>query len=149
MTSAPNTESIASRLIGRFARWLSARRDGSELRRLGPTDVMAIAKNLRIPRAELETLVAHGRQGADELPRMLAQLGIDKTAIARKEPGVLQDMTLVCALCVAKSRCNRELEAGTAPFDYREYCANAYTISAIERAERAGNDALLRGPACC
>ncbi len=63
---------------------------------------------------------------------MLKALGIDEDAIKREEPGVLHDMRRVCALCIEKSRCNRELKAGTATLHHREYCANTYTIDPLE-----------------
>jgi Family of unknown function (DUF6455) len=132
MVSATKSESIG-RLIGRFSDWLGRLRDATDIRGLSASEVDSIARDLRVSRAELETLVAHGRQGADELPKLLKALGIDETAIAREEPGVLRDMTLVCALCVAKSRCNRELEARTAARHHHEYCANSYTIDALKR----------------
>jgi hypothetical protein len=149
MASATKSESIAGRLVGRFSNWIDRLRDASDIRGLSAAEVDSIAHDLRISRAELETRVAHGRQGAEELPRLLKALGIDDVTIARKEPGVLRDMTLVCALCVAKSRCNRELEAGTAAHHHREYCANSYTIDALERRPRPDPVEFLRGPSCC
>ncbi|WP_092239580.1 hypothetical protein [Bradyrhizobium sp. Gha] len=81
---------------------------------------------------------------------MLEGLGIDECAIARKEPGVLRDLTLVCALCSTKFRCNREIEAGTAALHYQDYCANSYTIDALRKeSSRAEVAEFIRGPACC
>jgi hypothetical protein len=149
MASATESESIAGRLVRRFSNWIGRLRDASDIRGLSAAEVDSIAHDLRISRAELETLVAHGRQGAEDLPRLLKALGIDDVTIARKEPGVLRDMTVVCALCVAKSRCNRELEAGTAAEHLHEYCANSYTIDALERAPKSDKIELLCGPSCC
>jgi chaperonin GroEL (HSP60 family) len=84
-----------------------------EIRKLSDTDIASIANNLRIPRSELETLAAHG-QGAKELARLLNELGIEEAAVIRKEPGIICDMRMICALCVAKLRCGRELDDGTA-----------------------------------
>jgi hypothetical protein len=133
MASNTKSESIAGRLIGRFLDRLGRLRGAFDIRGLSASEVDSIAHDLHVSRAELETLVAHGRQGADELPRLLKALGIDEMAIARKEPSVLRDLRLVCALCVAKSRCNRELEARTAARHHHEYCANSYTIDALKR----------------
>jgi hypothetical protein len=133
MASATKSESIAGRLISRFLDRLGRIRGAFDIRGLSASEVDSIAHDLHVSRAELETLVAHGRQGADELSKLLKAVGIDEMAIARKEPGVLRDITLVCALCVAKSRCNRETEAGTAARHYHEYCANSYIIDALKR----------------
>jgi hypothetical protein len=150
MASATRTESIAGRLIGKLTGFLDRFRDIGEIRNLGSAEASSVAHDLRIPRSELETLVARGRAGADELPQLLKALGIDEDAIVRKEPGVLRDMTLVCALCTEKSRCNRELAARTAAVKHREYCANAYTIDGLGMKPKPDrSDLLLRGPCCC
>jgi len=150
MTTAIGSASIASKLIGRVADWLGQFYRSAEVRSLGTSEVESIARDLRIPRAELETLVAHSRQGAKELPQLLEALGIDEGSIAHKEPGVLRDLTLVCALCATKLRCNREMQSGTAALHYSEYCANSYTIDALRKVpSRPETIDLLRGPGCC
>jgi hypothetical protein len=150
MVSATRTESIAGRLIGKLTGFLDRFRDIGEIRSLSAAEADSVAHDLRISPAELETLVARGPQGAAELPQMLKALGIDEDAIKREEPGVLHDMRRVCALCIEKSRCNRELKAGTATLHHREYCANTYTIDSLEiNAKPDQTDLLLRGPCCC
>ncbi|WP_454630098.1 hypothetical protein [Bradyrhizobium cenepequi] len=150
MASATGMESIAGRLIGRLMGFLDRFRDIGEIRSLSAAEVDSVAHDLRISPAELETLVARGRQGADELPQMLKALGIDENAILHEEPGVLHDMRRVCALCVEKSRCNRELEGGTAALHHRDYCANSYTIDTLGMQPKPDQtDLLLRGPCCC
>ena len=150
MTTAIGSASIASKLIGRVAGWLGQFHRSADIRALGASEVESIARDLRIPRAELETLVAHSRQGAKELPQLLEALGIDEGSIAHKEPGVLRDLTLVCALCATKLRCNREMQSGTAALHYSEYCANSYTIDALRKVpSRPETIDLLRGPGCC
>ncbi len=150
MASATQTESIAGRLIGKLTGLLDRFRDIGEIRSLSAAEVDQVAHDLRISPAELELLVAKGRHGADELPKMLTELGIDEAAMRRQEPGVLHDMRRVCALCIAKSRCNRELEAGTAASHHREFCANTYTIDSLgETPKPDQSELLLRGPCCC
>ena len=130
MTSA--LQSVTEGLVGRLARWLGMSRDVRELHNIGTTEVASIARDLRVPVGELEKLAAHGR-GAGELPQLLQQLGFDETEIAQKHPDVLRDMSIVCALCVAKARC----------------CPNGQTIGALRRARMAEHVALYRGPSCC
>lgn len=150
MTSVTRTESIAGRLIGKLTGFLDRFRDIGEIRNLSAAEADQVAHDLRISPAELETLVARGRHGADELPQMLKALGIDEAAIKRQEPGVLHDMRRVCALCIEKARCNRELEAGTAAVHHRDYCANTYTIDSLEKTPKGDqSELLLRGPCCC
>jgi hypothetical protein len=131
MTSPTKSASITNRVIGRFSDWLGWLRDAADIRALSAAEIDSIAHDLRVSRAKLETLVSNGRQTAAELPRLLKALGIDETTIVRK-PGVLRDMRLVCALCVAKSRCNTDLDEGTARLHYREYCANSDTIDVLK-----------------
>lgn len=150
MASATQTESIAGRLIGKLTGWVDRFRDIGEIRSLSAAEADQVAHDLRISPAELETLVARGRHGADELPQMLKALGIDENAVKREEPGVLNDMRRVCALCIEKSRCNSELEAGTAALHHREYCANTYTIDSLGMKPKPDQtDLQLRGPCCC
>ena len=136
MAASENAGLISGKLISKLADWFGRRCDTCKVRRFSANNVASIARELRIPREELENLVAHGRQGAEELPRLLKELGIDETMIAGKEPGVMRDMALICALCVAKLRCNREIAAGTAALHYHEYCANRFTIGAIDKVRR-------------
>lgn len=85
MTSfVTESASIASRLIGRFADWLGRFHGSADIRALSASELEAIARDLRIPRAEFDTLVAHSRQGAKELPQLLQELGIDEATIVRK-----------------------------------------------------------------
>ena len=81
--------------------------------------------------ADLEALVRQGPHAADELPKMLAALGIDQQDLARTEPLVLRDMERVCSLCNHKRQCDRDLAAGTAAAHYEEYCGNADTIDGL------------------
>jgi uncharacterized protein DUF6455 len=150
MASATGTETIAGRLIGKLTGFLDRFRDIGEIRSLSAAEADQVAHDLRLSPGELETLIARGRHGADELPQMLKALGIDEGAIKREEPGVLQDMRRMCALCIEKSRCNRELEAGTAAMHHPDYCANTYTIDSLGRKPKLDqSDLLLRGPCCC
>ncbi|MDE5458189.1 hypothetical protein GWE18_36355 [Bradyrhizobium sp. CSA112] len=135
--------------MGRFSEWLGRLRDTADLRALGAAELDCIARDLRVSPTELETLTYRGRRGADELSGPLKALGIDETAIARKEPGVLRDMTLVCALCAEKTRCNREIEAETTAQHLHEYCANSYTIDALRTKPKPDAMDLVRGPSCC
>ncbi|WP_291855636.1 DUF6455 family protein [Bradyrhizobium sp.] len=119
------------RVVDIFGEWLKHRRELREMREMDTANFGRIASELRMSAAELEALVRRGPHAADELPKMLAALGIDLEDLARTEPLVLRDMERVCAICSHKRECNHDLAAGTAAAHYEEYCANAPTIDGL------------------
>jgi hypothetical protein len=102
-----------------------------EMREMDAASFDRIAGELRMSPADLEALVRRGPHAADELPKMLAALGIDQGDLARTEPLVLRDMERVCSLCNHKRQCDRDLATGTAAAHYGEYCGNADTIDGL------------------
>lgn len=118
-------------LIDTFGDWLKHRRELKEMRDMDAANFGRIASDLRMSSADLEALVRQGPHAADELPKMLEALGIDREALARTEPLVLRDMERVCTLCNHKHQCDRELAAGTAGAHYEEFCNNAPTIDGL------------------
>jgi hypothetical protein len=131
MTAQRDTYPTVEFLIGKFADWLKHRRDLSEIRRMNRTDFDLIARDLRISSDDLDRLVRVGPHGADELPKMLASLGIDQANLARTEPLLVRDMQRVCSLCRDKAHCHADLADGTSAGHYRDYCPNASTIDAL------------------
>ncbi len=121
-------------LIGKFADWLRHRRELSEIRRMNRTDFDAIARDLRVSSDDLNRLVQIGPHGADELPEMLKNLGIEGADLARTQPLLVRDMQRVCAMCRDKAQCDGDLAAGTTAEHYRDYCPNAPTIDALSDA---------------
>jgi uncharacterized protein YjiS (DUF1127 family) len=132
MTVQENPYPTVSRMIDIFAEWLKHRRELREMRELDAANFGQIASDLRISSTDLEALVRQGPHAADELPKMLAALGINHDDLARTEPLVLRDMERVCSLCIHKRQCDRDLAAGTAAAHYGDYCANAPTIDGLE-----------------
>jgi uncharacterized protein YjiS (DUF1127 family) len=120
--------------IESFAAWLKHRRELNELRQLDRADFDRIAHDLRIAPDDLEELVRQGKHAADELPKMLEQLGISAEGLGRAQPLLLRDMERVCSLCNHKSQCDRELADGTAVENYHGYCGNASTLESLDRA---------------
>jgi hypothetical protein len=131
MTVESKPYPVVDFVIETFAGWLKHRRELKEMRQLDCASFGQIASELRMSSADLEALVRRGPHAADELPKMLRALGIDRADLARTEPLVLRDMERVCALCNHKRRCDRDLAAGTATAHYEEYCANAPTIDGL------------------
>ena len=131
MTVENQAPSVVERLTNTFNDWLKHRRELSEMRQLTVTDFCRIANDLRLSPAALDELVRHGPYAADELPRLLAVLGISAQDVARVEPMVVHDMERVCALCESKRECDRDLASGASAEHYQEYCLNAPTIAQL------------------
>jgi uncharacterized protein YjiS (DUF1127 family) len=137
MSTASRPYPIVQDLIQSFANWLKHRREMNEMRQLDRADFNRIANDLRIAPDDLEELVRHSRHAADELPKMLEQLGISAEGLGRAQPLLLRDMERVCALCSQKAQCDRDLAGGTAAENYHGYCANASTLESLDRADHA------------
>ena len=123
-------------VISTFADWLKHRRELREMRELDRSEFDRIATDLRVSPIDLEDLVRRGPHSADELPKMLRELGISEADLAKTQPMLLRDMERVCALCGQKRQCDHDLIAGTAPEHFADYCPNAPTISEIEKATK-------------
>jgi hypothetical protein len=137
MSTASRPYPIVQDLIESFASWLKHRRELNEMRQLDRSDFNRIANDLRIAPDDLEELVRHGRHAADELPKMLEQLGISAKGLGRAQPLLLRDMERVCSLCHHKAQCDRDLTEGTAAENYHGYCGNAATLESLDRADLA------------
>jgi hypothetical protein len=122
---------LVDTLIGTFGDWLEQRREKLEVCRCDADEFAHIARDLAVAPGDLDALVRQGPHAADELPKLLKALGIDKNAIARTHPMVLRDMARVCASCKQKRLCNNDLAVGHAAQYYEEYCGNAPTIAAL------------------
>ncbi|MDA9408937.1 MULTISPECIES: hypothetical protein [unclassified Bradyrhizobium] len=137
MSTASRPYPVVQDLIESFASWLKHRREMAEMRQLDRFDFDRIANDLRIAPDDLEELVRNGKHAADELPKMLEQLGISAEALGRAQPLLLRDMERVCSLCGHKGECDRDLADGTAAENYHGYCGNAATLESLDRTEVA------------
>jgi hypothetical protein len=134
MTSQNAPYSRVTTVIETFADWLKHRRELSEIRQLDRAEYDRIAADLEISPGDLDQLVRHGLNAAQELPLLLNALGVDQAKLEKTQPRVLRDMQRVCALCGQKAQCDRDLIAGTSAAHYEGYCPNAPTLGAIEKA---------------
>ncbi|WP_213736940.1 DUF6455 family protein [Bradyrhizobium sp. dw_411] len=123
----PMVDSIADA----FGNWLKRRRDIREMREFNSDELTRVASELNVTTADLDTLVHQGPHAADELPTLLTLLGVDKEALAEKQPVVLRDMTRVCTSCQQKRRCDRDLSSGTSAQHFEDYCPNASAIDEL------------------
>ncbi len=133
MTVQATSPSAFERLTHTFSDWLNRQRELNEMRQLGPVEFDRIAADLQLSPIDLNELVHQGPHAADELPKLLAALGISVDDLARVEPAVLHDMERVCALCNHKQECDHDLAAGTSAENYEEYCLNASTIAGLDK----------------
>jgi len=133
MTVQEQPYPTVTRMVDIFGEWLKHRRELREMREMDAANFGQIASDLRMSSADLEALVRQGPHAADELPKMLAALGIDQDDLARTEPLVLRDMERVCSMCIHKRQCDRDLATGTSAAHYEEYCANAPTIDGLSQ----------------
>ena len=135
MSTASRPYPIVQDLIESFAGWLKHRREMNEMRQLDRADFDRIASDLRIAPDDLDALVRHGKHAADELPKMLEQLGMNAEGLGRTQPLLLRDMERVCSLCNNKRQCDRDRAAGSAAENFHGYCGNAATLESLDRAE--------------
>jgi hypothetical protein len=124
---------FVTKVIEMFGDWLKQRRELNELMEYAAEfgELEPIARDLNVTPGDLERLVRHGSQNANELPYMLTALDIDEAALSLAEPALLRDMERVCSFCTHKRRCHQELATGTAATNYVEYCDNADTIDMV------------------
>jgi len=122
---------VVESVIDLFTRWLERRREIAELCTCDAISREKIAIDLGVSPGELDQLIRRGPHAADELPKMMAAIGLDAKAIARAQPLVMRDLERVCVLCERKDQCDRDLAAGTAAQHYKEYCANAATLATL------------------
>ena len=132
MTAQMKPYPFVSKAIDVFGDWLKHRREIREMRELDSGEFASIARELRVTPEDLDTLVRRGPHATDELPKLLKLLGIDEAQLARTEPLALRDMARVCASCRRKAQCNHDIDEGTSPQQYEDYCLNAPTIAALE-----------------
>ena len=123
---------VVEAVIDLFARWLNHTREIAELCTCDAISREKIATDLGLSPGELNQLIRRGPHAADELPKMMAAIGLDAKAIARAQPLVMRDLERVCALCEQKKQCGRDLAAGTAAQHYKEYCVNAETFAVLK-----------------
>jgi len=128
---------VVETLVNLFGDWLEHRREVSEMRQLRGSDFDRIAQELGVSTADLEELVNRGPHAADEMPRLLAALGIDEAGLERCQPFVLRDMERVCAVCQSKGECDFHLATGDIADHYRKFCLNTPTLDALKTTGRA------------
>ena len=131
MTVQEQPYPVVSLVVDIFGEWLKHRRELKEMREMDAANFGQIASELRMSSADLEALVRRGPHAADELPKMLAALGIDQDRSGAHRAARAARHGARLSLCNHKRQCDRDLAAGTAAAHYEEYCGNAATIDGL------------------
>ncbi len=142
--TAGQHEGLVSLLVQRWQAWTERRDSLAGLDTCGRGEVARIAHDLSLTPNELRALARRGPDAASLLYRRLADLGLDRDALARAEPRALRDMQKDCSLCGSKGRCRHDLARGADPSVWRDYCPNDYALRALaasgaHRARAAAN----------
>ncbi|MBL0373242.1 hypothetical protein JJB09_14490 [Rhizobium sp. KVB221] len=111
------------------SRWWNARtaraRDLRELYSLSAREIELLSADIGLTRYQFEKLVVAGPHATDELDRMMAALGIDKTTGLTPRVAEMRDLRATCATCDAKKICRARLADGTAASSMRSFCPNS------------------------
>ncbi|SEI05524.1 hypothetical protein SAMN02799636_05198 [Methylobacterium sp. 275MFSha3.1] len=68
------------------------------------------------------------------IANLMRSLNIDPEAVRLHQPGAMRELEAACLKCTERSRCARELWAGTASDAYPEYCPNAVRLDRLRHA---------------
>jgi len=122
-------------LVAKIARWWrnwwGNRAGVAELDNFDRNELKHISRDIGASTEELRALAGKWPESADLLTRRMAALQLDPLATARSQPAVSNDLKKLCSLCVSKGRCEHDLAEGAINSDWREYCPNATTLTAL------------------
>ena len=114
----------------RCRQWVNAGA-ASELTFCGEEEVERIARDFRMSAVELRTLAKRGPEAADLLLRRMAALDLDRNEVIRTQSRTFQDLQRVCIMCQQHRRCAGDLARDFAIPAWKDYCANAPTLMAL------------------
>ena len=123
-------EIVIGMLADAIRRWCDRR----ELARFvgdSPGEAARVAHHLNLDTGTLMQIAARGSGAPVLLNRRLALLGIDPEQLRRREPAVAQDLARCCTLCGSKSRCAKDMVRDPGAADWRSYCLNESTLTAL------------------
>ncbi|MCA0400324.1 MAG: DUF6455 family protein [Proteobacteria bacterium] len=115
------------------------RQDLAALAAFSGEDLARMAHDLGVSAEDLHDLAARGDNAAEEAPRMMTALGLDKAHDI--DAHLMRDIEIACARCGSKERCRSDLDAGEAAAHFEEYCINAETFTALRAIREAASSA--------
>lgn len=68
------------------------------------------------------------------LARLMRSLNLDPDVFRRSQPEIMRELDAACLACTERSRCSRELWAGTAADTYAAYCPNTARLDLVRSA---------------
>lgn len=144
MTMNDAKSHLAQRVGKQLVDWYSDLRMRNEdervLANLDPESRRQLAQDCSVSVETLIEVVRAGRHGADEMIDILKALRIDPADLQAHRPDLFRDMQVTCATCKDKERCHHDLEQGTAPVNFTDYCGNAPILASMQ-----SEPPLLRG----
>lgn len=131
LATADRDEGLIGLLAQRWHAWKESRAVLAGLNACGGGEVARIAHDLSLTPRELRMLVRRGSDAASQLYRRMADLGLDRGALAHHQPAVLRQMQKDCSLCASKGRCRHDLARGAEPSTWHAYCPNDDVLTAL------------------
>lgn len=122
---------VFNRLAEKWQMHRSTRAALAELDEMDSSVVGEIAREAGIDVADLREVVAKGADADRLMYRMMEAFGIDTRKLAEEAPAFIREISISCSKCGDKSRCRRELAAGTARDHAAEFCPNERSFAAI------------------
>lgn len=133
---SPFVQSIKSFMLNLFGETPEIHQEihqrSRDLMNLPDSDVERIAHEVGFSVTDLLACNRGNPKNIELMNRLLAELGIDAEALAREQPGVLQDMERLCGMCKNTQQCRHDLDNADAKSHFTEYCLNTTTIHAIQ-----------------
>src|ERR1700756_403697 len=110
-----------------LCRLRSAMARRNDMQWLDRREMEAIARELNLTSAELETLAVQSPGSLLSLNKRLRHAGLSEDQLATSHGDVLRDLRRVCSQCQSKARCARDLkhERRATP---AKYCPNEQTL---------------------
>jgi hypothetical protein len=136
--TADHHDGLISLLGQRWRAWKEQRDNLAGLESCGRGEVARIAHDLSLSPGELRSLANKGPDSADLVYRRMADLGLDRDAIARSEARTFWDLQKNCSLCESKGRCRHDFARGAETSAWHAYCPNDDTLSALATAGTHG-----------
>jgi hypothetical protein len=122
-------------ILDAVANWVRKHRGAAGLRdqwaQWEPEEIARTAHDIGVSPDELIRLAKKGPHAAERLPRLLCAVGVDPWTLSRDDPAMMRDMQRLCTACSHKSRCEREIAAGTAAHNYRSFCPNTASLETL------------------
>jgi hypothetical protein len=123
-------------LVEKWCDYRAALADLREFEAMEPDMMAAIAGECGLSVTELRDVVVHGSGASSLMARMMQAYGLDPEGLRTRDPHTMRDIEGLCSRCLAKGRCRRELDAGTAADHADGFCPNAYTFERLIEAKR-------------